>query len=809
MFHDLRFAFRLLRREGRHTLSVVATMALAIGATTLLFAVTYGVLLKPLPWPNAGRLVLLNETRGGNAPRFGAFSNAAFHAWREGPRTIEGLAAWSQRSATLTGSAEPERIRVVAATASLFHALGVAPLIGSFFTEADESAARGPVVVLSEQVWRQRFGADPGVLGRAVRFDGQAHTVVGVLADAAAFPDRTIRAWLPFRVPAVAGHSLAMFNAIAAVRPDSTPSQAAQEGTVRGRAAPDTAMTTTAIFGSNGPLGVTATPMQAAMTADVRRPLIVLLAAVGLLLLAATANVASLQLARATTRRREMAIRAALGAGGGRAMRQLLVESLMLGLTGGAAGLLLAALLHRSLPSLLPADFPRATDLAFDWGVVVFALLSSLVTSLVFGVLPALQVRRLDLAAALATEGGGSAGLPRASRTARMRLAIMAGQVAVACVLLVGASLLGRSFVRLLNVDRGYDPAGVLTARLSMPGSQYTPERRHLLLAGIIERLRGTPGLGHAAFTSEMPLTAGGSTVGFTMRGPDGPIAVQASPRVVSPELIEALSLRVASGRGFAPADTDTSPPVAIVNQAFARRYLNGLALGAEVPLGVGYIDPPVPATIVGVLDDVRYLSATESTQPEIYFSFLQLRQRLTAPVVTVLLRTTGDPAALLPALRTAVAEADGGLVPDAVSSLEARILTGLARPRLYALLVGGFALLALLVASVGLFGVLSYSVAQRSRELAVRSALGATRADIMRLVFRQGTVVAAVGVIAGLAIAATLTRSMAALLYGVTAYDLTTFVAVPIVLLAVSALACALPARRAARQDPLTALRG
>ena len=808
MLHDLRFSFRLLRRERRHTLSVSATMALAIGASTLLFAVTYGVLMKPLPWPNAGRLVLLNETRGGNAPRFGAFSNAAFHAWRDSPRTIDGLAAWSQRAATLTGSADPERIRVVAASASLFQALGVAPLIGSFFTEADETAARGPVVVLSEQVWRQRFGGDPGVLGRAVQLDGQAHTVVGVLADAAAFPDRTIRAWLPFRVPPVVGNSLSMFNAIAAVRPDSTPSLAAEEGTVRGRDAPDTAMTTTAIFGSNGALGVTATPMQAAMTADVRRPLIVLLAAVGLLLLAATANVASLQLARATTRRREMAIRAALGAAGGRAMRQLLIESLILGLTGGAAGLLLASLLHRSLPSLLPADFPRVADLAFDSRVVAFALLASMVTSLVFGVLPALQVRRLDLVGALTEDGGGSAGLARASRTARVRLAIMAGQVAVACVLLVGASLLGRSFVRLLDADRGYDPAGVLTARLSMSGSQYTPERRHLLIAGILDRLRGTPGLEYAAFTSEMPLTAGGSTVGFSMRGPDGPVAVQASPRVVSPELIQALALRVASGRGFTPSDTDTSPPVAIVNQAFARRYLKGSALGAEVPLGVGYMDP-VPATIVGVLDDVRYLSAADTTQPEIYYSFLQLRRRLTVPVVTVLLRTTGDPATLTPALRTAVTEADGGLVPDAVSSLEARILTGLARPRLYALLVGGFAVLALLVASVGLFGVLSYSIAQRSRELAVRSALGATRGDIMRLVFRQGSLVAAVGVIAGLAIAATLTRSMAALLYGVTAYDPTTFVVVPIVLFAVSALACALPARRAARENPLTALRG
>ena len=427
MLHDLRFSFRLLRREGRHTVSVCLTMALAIGATTLLFAVTYGVLMKPLPWPNADRLVLLNETRGGNPPRFGAFSNAAFHAWRESPGTVASLAAWSQRSTTLTEAGDPERIRVVAASASLFQALGVTMLIGSPFNEADETAVRGPVVVLSEHLWRQRFSGDPGVLGRTVRLDGEAHSVIGVLPDATAFPDRTIRAWLPFRAPPVVGNSLSMFNAVAVLRAGSTSAQAAAEGTARGRNAPDTAMTTTAIFGSNGPVAVAATPMQAAVTADVRRPLMVLLAAVGLLLLAATANVASLQLARATTRRREMAIRAALGAGGGRAMRQLLVESLMLGLTGGAAGLLLASLLHRTLPAMLPADFPRVTDLAFDSPVVLFALVASLATSLVFGVLPALQVRRLNLVEALAEEGGGSAG-PR-SRRARARPARSPGRL--------------------------------------------------------------------------------------------------------------------------------------------------------------------------------------------------------------------------------------------------------------------------------------------------------------------------------------------------------------------------------------------
>jgi predicted permease len=808
MAHDFRFALRLLLRERRHTAFVCLTMALGIGATTLLFAVTYGVLMKPLPWPNAGRLVTLTETRGGNPPRFGAFTNAAFHAWRQDAQSLDGLAGWSQRSMNLTGAGDPERIRVVAASASLFPVLGVRMAIGTPFTEADEAAGRGPVVVIAEDFWRQRFGGDAGVLGRTLRLDGEAYTVVGVLPDAMAFPDRTIRAWVPYRVAPVSGNSLSLFNAIAAVRAGSSPSQAAAEATARGRFAPDTAMTTTAIFGSNGPIAVNAVPLQAALTTDVRRPLVVLLGAVMLLLLAATANVASLQLARATTRRREMAIRAALGANGRRAVSELLIESLVLGTLGGGLGWLLAALLHRGLPSVLPADFPRATELALDWRVALFALLTSLSTAIAFGVLPALQVRRINLVEALVEDGSGSAGPARRSRTAALRLGIMAGQVAIACVLLIGASLLGRSFVRLLSVDRGYDPAGVLVARLALP-AQYPPERRHDLVSRIVERLGATPAVANAGFTSEMPLSAGGSTVGFDMRGPDGTIAVQASPRVVSPDLIRALALRVASGRGFTPADTDTSPPVAVVNQAFARRYLKGAALGAEVPMGIGYMEPRANATIVGVLDDVRYLAAADSTQPEIYFSFLQLQRRLIVPVITLVLRTSGDPARLAPELRAVVAGLDSSVVPDAVSPLEARILTGLARPRLYALLTGGFALLALLVAAVGLFGVLSYSVAQRRRELAVRSALGATGGDIMRLVFREGSLVAGAGILAGLGLAFALTRSMSALLFGVTSYDLTTFVAVPLLLLAVSAVACVVPARRAAQQDPLRVLSG
>jgi predicted permease len=805
---DVRYSLRLLRRQPRFTLLASATMALGIAATTILFSVTYGVLMKPLPWPDGDRLVVLKETRGGKPPRFNAFSNAAYLAWREQATTIEGIAAWSQPTVTLTGQGEPERIRITAATASLFTLLEARPLIGSLFNEADEVAKSGSVVVLFEGLWRERYGADPGVLGRTLQFNGRPVTIIGVLPERLAYPDHRSRALVPFHVPVTTGNSLSMFDAIAKLRAGVTAAQAAAEATARGRFAADTSLTTIAIFGGNGPVGVTALPMKDALTADVRQPLIVLLTAVALLLVTAASNVAGLQLARATSRRREMAIRAALGAGGARVMRQLLVESVLLGMMGAAAGLALTRLLHGVLPTVLPADFPRADDLHLDAPVVAFALIASGVVSIAFGLLPALRVRRVDLVASLSEDGSAPVGAGAASRVGRARMVIMAGQVAIACVLLIGASLLGRSFLALLTADRGYDPSGVLTARVSMPDSMFTPERRYAIVHQMIDRLSAIPGVADAAFTSELPLTAGGSTAGFTLHRPGGPVPVQASPRVVSASTFSALGLRVIAGRGFSDADTESSRPVAVVNRVFANRYLQGNALDAKVPMGLGYMDPDSDATIVGVVDDVRYLASNDSTQPELYYSYRQLKGRLIVPVVTLLVRTPGDPSGLAGALRSAVREADGTLVSEAVMTMEDRMLVGLARPRLYTILLGGFAAFALAIAGVGLFGVLSYSVAQRSREMAVRSALGASPAQILGMVVRQGLTIAGTGICVGIAAAVVLARSLATFLYGVTPHDAVTFVAVPVVLLAVAAMACVAPARRAARLDPLRVLR-
>jgi len=808
---DVRYAVRVLRRQPGFALLVILTMALGIGATTTLFTVTHGVLMKPLPWPDADRLVALKETRGGHAPRFGSFSNTAYLAWREEASTIETIGAWAPQTLTLTGVGDPERIRVTAVSPSMFRVLGIRPLAGALFGDADDRAA---VIVLSESLWRRRFGGDSTVIGRMVYFDGEPRTVIGVVSDEVAYPDPQSRGWIPFQVVPPDGNRLSMFEAVAKLRPGATAEQAASEGSARGRFAANTGMTTMAIFGGDGAIDVSVRPLSHAMTSDVRRPLIVLLGAVGLLLIIATTNVASLQLARATARRRELAIRAALGASGARAVRQLLVESLLLGMTGGAAGFGLAWLLLRGAPAILPADFPRIHDLAVDTNVAAFSIVTSVLASMTFGVVPAFQMRRMNVVASLAEDGVSPAGLSGRSRIARHRLLIVGGQVAIATILLVGASLLGRSFVELLRADRGYDPSLVLSAPVPMVGPGFTPQRRMAVLRDIVHRLGTMPGVRDAAFTSEAPWMPGGSTSSFTLpsrTASRSTTPVQASPRQVSPDYFATLGLRLVAGRFLQDSDTDTSQPVVVVNETFARRYLGDAPLEATIPMGVWGPAEDGFAAVVGVVEDVRYVRASVTSLPEMYFSYRQLNVGLRSTIATLLIRGDGDadPSPLAGLVRTAIREVDSSLVPAAIMTVQDRLLsTTLARPRLYAVLLASFAAAALLVTAVGLFGVLSYTVAQRTRELGVRAALGARRRDLLVLVLRQGMGVVLAGAVAGLFASAWTTRFLETLLYGVSARDWLTYAIVPAVVLGVAAIACLAPARRAARLDPLRALR-
>ena len=808
--NDVRYALQLLRRQWGHTLVVALTIALGVGASTVLFSVAYGVLLKPMAWPGADRLVRLTETREGSTRPERFLTNATYLAWNENPSTIEGLTAWSASTMTATGVSDPERVRVVATTPALFSLLGSQPALGRVFAPAADGAAGEAQVVLSHGWWQRQFGGRRDAIGRAVRFDGDEYRVVAVMPPGFAFPDAEVRAWIPFNVIPVIGRdpaarALSMFSAIARLRPGVTPAQAAAEGTARGRHAPDPGLVTMAVFGSRGPVRVSAVSLVEAMTGDVRPALIVFLVAVGLLLATATANVASLQIARATARRREIAIRSALGAGGGRLTRQLLIENGIVGQIGGLAGLLFAAWLVRLLPAILPADFPRLADVAMDWRVAVFAVGVSLAASVAFGLAPAVQALRVNLTESLADDGLAPVGGGSRSRTARARLTIMAGQVAIATVLLVGALLLTRSFMALINADRGYDPSNVLTALLPLPDSSFTPARRAEMLDRVLERLKTVPGVRAAAISTRLPLLPSGETLGafpVPARRGGGTVPAHASVREVSPGYFAALGLRMVEGRAFTDADTSASRDVLIVNRAFAQKYLDTPAVGALLP------GSRTEREVVGVVENIRSGAMTEAVQPEIFMSTHQLSSGFQFDQPAIVVRTFGDPATIAPILRSIVREQDPSAALESVMTMEDRVWTSLAKPRLYALLLGGFAAFALAVAGVGLFGVLSYSVSLRSREIGVRISFGATLWDIAGLVLRQALMVTLGGLVVGLAVSAALARYLSGLLYGVTTSDTLSFVVVAALLAIVAVCACLAPARRAARLDPVKVLR-
>ena len=804
---DVRYAFRVLARQRRFALLVIATTALGIAAATLLISVSYGVLLRRLPWPNADRIVVLEERRGGRPPRFGAVSNAAYLTWTGRSEAIEQLAAWSQRTATLAGDGDPERIQITAATPSIFPALGITSTVGSLFDAGDD---RSTVIVLSERLWRRRFSADRDVAGRLVRLDGQPYRVVGVIADRFGYPDSRTDAWVPFAVAPTTGNLLSMFNAIATLRPGVAPSQAATEGTARGQFVASTGLTTTAIFGGDGPVEITAVPLHERLTGDVRRPLVVLLVAVAMLLVTACANIAGLQLARATARRREFAIRTAMGAGGWRLTRQLLIEHLVLGVAGGVAGVVVAWWVHRSVPSLLPADFPRIEDVQLDGAVGAVGVFLSLATSLLIGWLPARRARVDDVAVSLADDGRAPVGVGARSPVARTRVLVMSLQVAITCVLLVGASLLGRTFYNLVTVDRGYDPSGVYAARVNLPAAMYSPARRHDVVTQIVARLKDLPEIAAAGFASELPLTPGGSTAAFVLRPASSgdAVSVQASPRLVDGRALLAMGLRLVEGRAFSDTDVESSEPVAMVNRTFARRFLGDRALGVMVPMGVGYENPTREAKIVGVIEDVRYVAGGDAPHPEIYYSYRQLGHRLPVPGVTLLVRPSPGAMSVVPTLHRVIRDVDPTLALGSVLTLDERMASLLSRPRLYAVVLGTFALCALIVAAVGLFAVLSYSVAQRSRELAVRSALGANASDLVRLVLRQGLTITGIGATVGLIVAAILMPALGTLLFGVTTHDGATYIAVPLLVLLVAAVASLAPAWRAGRVSAVSVLK-
>ncbi len=819
--NDLRYSFRLLRRNPGYAAVAILTMALGIGAPTTLFSVAYGVLLKPLPWADPDRIMRVVETRDSHQARLpGTMTNGTYFSWRDQAATIDAIGGYGVDTNSMTasrdGGDEPIRLRVTAMTPSAFDVLRARPLRGRLFTDAEVPVAGMSGVdtprpaVISHALWRDWFAGRDDALGRVIRLDDVPHTIVGVMAASFTFPDTETRAWTPMSIPPVLqprnARSMMIFGGLVRLKPGVSPRQAAAEGTTRARHAPDPGFAALAMFGSGAPAEIAVTPLAQAMTAEVRPALLLLLAAAILLLATAVANVGGLQFARATTRRREIAVRTAIGASRRQLLRLLLAESAVVTAAGAAAGVVVAFALARLLPSILPADFPRATDISVSPPVLAVAVLLSIVASVGASLMPATVTRRVDVTATLADESAASAAGVR-SRSGRLRALVMAAQVAVACLLLIGAALLGRSFVALMYADRGYDPSNLLTARLDLP--QRTDGPTHARIAdAVIERMRAIPGVTLAAAGNALPFMSLGTALGTELPSPSNPaikLQVHANIRTVSPGYISALRLPLLQGRLLNDSDGATSA-AAVVSRSFAQQYLGDDPIGKHIPMAVangGRQDWEV----VGVVGDMRQASATDPQTPDVFVSYRQSNGWIRGSIYFVV-RTTGDPSAQIAALRTAVREQDPTLALDSIMTMEDRVATSLAKPRLYAMLLIGFAVAALAIAGVGLFGVLSYAVAQRAREIGVRTALGAQFADIVMLVLRQAVAVTAVGIVAGMWAAFALTRYVSSFLYGIGRADLVSYASVGAAISAVAAIACVVPARRAARIDPLIALR-
>lgn len=814
---DVRYGVRVLRRQPGFAATAVALIALGVGATTTLAALVYAVLLKPLPWAHADRLVRLTETREGATREIpGILTNATYLAWIDQPKTLSAIGAWNGETVTVTGGDAPERLQIVQATASMFSVLDTRAAVGRLFTAADETPGADRVVVLSPGLWRRHFGGDVSAIGKTIEFDGEPYRVVGVAADHLDFPTRTTQAYVPLHVQPVVGdvpgsmRSVSLMRAIGRLSPDVSIAQAAAEGNARGRAAPSLGMVGTAMFGTEGAPRITVAPYLESVVGDVRTALLVMLSAVVLLLAASASNVSGMLLVRAAARRREIAIRAALGAQPGRLARQLLIEHLLIAVAGGVCGWLLALAIHAGLPAWLPADFPRADEVVADWRLLAVAIATSLAACLGFGVVPALLARRVDLVQALNEDSLAPTGAGQKSRVGRLRALTMGSQVAIAALLLVGAALVGRSFVFLMGVDRGFDPHNLLTATLPTPTRTLTGPARAALIDDIVRRVSSAPGVIAASASNVAPLLPYDQVMAFRMpsgRAGGEMVPVRAALRTIGPGYVTALGMRLIEGREFTDADTAASEPALIINRAFVTAYLPNVHAGDTLPVTFNHTGPN-HERIVGIVDDVRQRSAQDPPQPEVFVNYRQLSDGLSADAPVIVARTSGDPVALVPVLRSIVHERAPSLALDSVLTMDERLSTSLARPRLYAVMLASFAAFCLLLAGAGLFSVLSYSVAQRTREIGVRSALGARPRDIVALVVRQTMMVAGAGVAVGLGAALFVGRGMTSLFYGVTWRDPVSFAAVAAVLMVVTVLACLGPARRAARVDPLKALR-
>ncbi len=812
LLDDLKYGIRIHAKNPGFTSIALLTVALSVGAATAVFSVVNAIMLKPLPYPHAEQIVLpwrlapQDVNVGYEEIPWGAVS---FQRMAADARAYQSLAAFKPESFNLKGAGEPVLVDGVRASAGFFEAVGVHPRIGRAFTAQEDVPKRERQVVLSDELWKREFHGNEQIVGRTIELNAQLYTVLGVMPPGFEFPrgeempgsfgfPRRTQLWTPLALPAISNDpdELAI---IGRLKPGVTSTQAqAEMNVLKGRMEED-------LPGAKGWFNSRVTPLTKQVSGDTRTPLLLMLVAVAVLLLIGCSNIANLLLARSLGRSAELSLRVALGANRSRLVFQLLTESLLLAIGGGLLGLLSASAAIEVLKLVGPANVPRLQEAALNPRVFAFAIGTALISGILFGLAPAFACSGNDLAESLRA-GGRSAG--SATKVARVRNTLLVAEVALALVLVIASGLLAQTFFRLLKTDPGFQAAHVLTFELSLPASTYKDDEQMVrFYQRALQALRATPGVESAGLTEMAPMN--GATDGTGVRVP-GRIAPRDENPVVnytigSSGYFAAIGTAVLRGRPFLDSDTSRSPQVVIVNQSMAKKLWPGKdPLGQQVAVANG--DYPL-MTIVGIVQNVKHLSLREEPGPEMYVPFTQ-KPFPSMRMMQFVVRSSADPKPLASSAQAAIRSLDSGLPVGKVTTLQAIVDASVAGQRFSMILLGSFAVLSLLLASSGLYGVISYWVTQRTREIGVRMVLGATRGTVLGMVVRQGLRVALAGIVIGLASAIGLTRFMASFLYGVRATDAPTFAIVALILLLVATFACYVPALRAARVDPNIALR-
>jgi putative ABC transport system permease protein len=801
LLKDLRYAVRMLVRNPGFTFVSVIALALGIGANAAIFSVVNGVLLRPLPFKEPDRLMMIRETK---LPQFPEFSVASgnFLDWKKQNTVFERLVAFKPSALNLIGTGDPERLRALNVTEGFFAMLGAQPQLGRDFLTEEDQPGRNNVVILSNGLWQTRFGGDPKILNQAITLNGQAYTVIGVMPATFHFRsgENELDIWTPMafteqQAQNHGGHDLA---AIGKLKPGVTVEQArAEMSAIAGRLASE--------YPADTGWNVKIMPLLEFSVRSIKPALIVLLVAVAFVLLIACANVANLLLARAAGRQKEIATRTALGAGRWRIVRQLLTESVLLSFVGGSVGLVLAQWGMNLLLTLAPADLPRLDNVSLDGRALAFTATITLLTGVIFGLVPALQASKPNLNETMKDAGRGST---EGGRRKLIRSTLVVLEVASALVLLVGAGLMIKSFWRLQKVDPGFIPDNALTVSVSLPKGKYREETQQVaFFQQLIERARALPGVQAAGAGQVIPLSGNDFVLAFEIDGrPPLPPEVTQSTNYysVSADYFKAMGIPLRRGRLFTERDTKDAPRVALINETMAKKIFSD-----EDPIGKRITfdnrqKNPEWFEIVGIVGDVKQYGLDQLTTMQTYEPFTQQ----TFPYMTLVVRTVGDPANLSGAIRSEILKLDKEQPATNIKTLNEFFSTSIAQQRFSVVLLAVFAAVALVLAAVGIYGVLSYAVTQRTHEIGIRIALGAGRRDVLRLVVGQGMLLTVIGVVGGLVAAFGLTRLMASLLFGVTATDAVTFGSVASVLLVVALLACYIPARRATKVDPLVVLR-